>query len=43
LWVALILSAMVLIFLLIFILQNRAPVQINFRPRPTSASRWVSW
>jgi uncharacterized integral membrane protein len=30
LWIGLILSAVVLIFLLIFILQNRAPVQINF-------------
>lgn len=30
LWVGMILSAVVLVFLLIFILQNRAPVQINF-------------
>lgn len=30
LWVGLILSVLVLIFLLIFILQNRMPVQINF-------------
>lgn len=30
LWVGMILSAAVLVFLLIFILQNRAPVQINF-------------
>ena len=30
LWTALILSAIVLIFLLVFILQNQFPVQINF-------------
>ena len=30
LWTSLILSALVLLFLLIFILQNGAPVQINF-------------
>jgi lipopolysaccharide assembly protein A len=30
LWVGLILSALMLIFLLVFILQNRAPVPINF-------------
>lgn len=30
LWVGMILSAVVLVILLIFILQNRAPVQINF-------------
>jgi lipopolysaccharide assembly protein A len=30
LWVGMILSAVVLVFLLIFILQNRVPVQINF-------------
>lgn len=30
LWTGLILSALVLLFLLIFILQNNAPVQINF-------------
>jgi uncharacterized integral membrane protein len=30
LWVGLILSALVLVFLLIFILQNNVPVEINF-------------
>lgn len=30
LWVGLVLSAVVLIFLLVFILQNRTPVQISF-------------
>ena len=30
LWVGLVLSAVVLVFLLVFILQNRDPVQINF-------------
>jgi uncharacterized integral membrane protein len=42
LWTGLILSALVLLFLLIFILQNGHPVQINFLAASGTLPTWVA-